>query len=73
MHGKLAAFRLGSAAGHIFIGGESDLQREVFTDISLDYIDDKEALDSIRQSGDFQAEIQKISKVHDSIELEWQR
>lgn len=42
-------------------------------EISLDYIDDKEALDSIRQSTDFSEQIQNISKVHDSIELEWQR
>ncbi len=40
-------------------------------EISLDYIDDKEALDSIKQSGDFSEQIQNISKVHDSIELKW--
>ena len=42
-------------------------------DISIDYIDDKKALDSIRQSGDFKVQIQNISKIHDSIELEWIR
>lgn len=40
-------------------------------EISLDYLKDKEALDSIRNSGDFGEQIQNISEVHDSIELEW--
>ena len=40
-------------------------------EVSLDYLKDKEALDSIRNSGDFEAQIQSISEVHDAIELEW--
>jgi hypothetical protein len=40
-------------------------------EISLDYLKDKEALDSIRNTGDFGEQIQNISEVHDSVELEW--
>lgn len=40
-------------------------------EISLDYLKDKEALDSIRNTGDFGEQFQNISEVHDSVELEW--
>ena len=45
--------------------------RKCAVEISLEYLKDKEALDSIRNTGDFGEQIQNISEVHDSVELEW--